>query len=219
MRKLCARWVPRLLTIDQKHIRVTTPKQNLVYFNRNPKEVLRRFVSMDETWIHHYTPESRGGSKQWIKPGESAPKRSKTRQSAEKFMASVFWNAHGVIFIEYLENGRAITRAYYASLLNRLVDKIRKKRPHLKKEKILFDDDCALSHTSNIVQAKKHELGFELLPHPPYSPNLSPATIFCSQTLRDGCVVGVLSRTNKLNGKQKGILEGLIDRIDFCQQN
>ena len=35
-----------------------------------------------------------------------------------------------------------------------------------------------------------------------------PATIICSQTWRDDCVVGVLSRTNKLNGKQKGILEG-----------
>ena len=31
MRKLCARWVPRLLTIDQKRIRVTTSVQNLAY--------------------------------------------------------------------------------------------------------------------------------------------------------------------------------------------
>ena len=37
MRKLCARWVPRLLTIDQKRIRVTTSEKNLAYFNRNPK--------------------------------------------------------------------------------------------------------------------------------------------------------------------------------------
>ena len=63
MRKLCARWVLWLLTIDQKHIRVTTSEQNLAYFNRNPKEFLRRFVTMNETWIHHYTPESREGSK------------------------------------------------------------------------------------------------------------------------------------------------------------
>ena len=35
----------------------------------------------------------------------------------------------------------------------------------------------------------------------------------CSQTSRDGCVVGVLNRTKKLNGKQKGILEDLTNRI------
>ena len=41
-------------------------------FNGNPKEFLRWFVTMDETWIHYYTPESREGSKQWVKPGENA---------------------------------------------------------------------------------------------------------------------------------------------------
>ena len=90
MRKLCTIWILRLLTIDQKRIRVTTSEQNLAYFNRNSKEFLRRFVTMDETSIHHYTPESREGSKQWIKLGESAPKRLKTLQSAGKVLASVF---------------------------------------------------------------------------------------------------------------------------------
>ena len=93
MRKLSATWVPRLLTIDQERIRVTTSEKNLTYFNRNPKEFLRRFVSMDETWIHHYTLESRKGSKQWVEPGESIPKHLKTQQSTGKVMASVFWDA------------------------------------------------------------------------------------------------------------------------------
>ena len=38
---------------------MTTSEQNLGYFNRNPKELLRRFVTIDETWVHHYTPETR----------------------------------------------------------------------------------------------------------------------------------------------------------------
>ena len=32
-------------------------------------------------------------------------------------MASVFWDAHGVIFIGYLEKGRTITGVYDATLL------------------------------------------------------------------------------------------------------
>ena len=40
---------------------------------------------------------------------ESAPKRPKTQQSAGKVMASVFWDAQGVIFIYYLEKGKTIT--------------------------------------------------------------------------------------------------------------
>lgn len=59
MKKLAARWVPRSLTIDQKRNRVTTSKHCLEMFKRNSNEFLRRFITVDETWIHHYTPESR----------------------------------------------------------------------------------------------------------------------------------------------------------------
>ena len=93
MRKFCARWVSRLPTIDQKRIRVTTTAQNSAYFNRNPKEFLRRFVTMDETWIHHYTPKSREESKLWVKPGESEPKRPKRNNRLGKLWL-VFFGMH-----------------------------------------------------------------------------------------------------------------------------
>ena len=62
MRKPCARRASRLFLNDC--ICLTTSVQISAYFNRNPKEFSRRFVTMDETWIHHYTLESREGSKQ-----------------------------------------------------------------------------------------------------------------------------------------------------------
>ena len=93
-------------------------------------------------------------------------------------MASVSWDAHGTIFFDYLEKGRTITEAYYAALLDRMVDEIRKKRPHWKKKKILFHVDNAPSHPPNIAQAKEHELCFELFPHLPYSPDLVASVIF-----------------------------------------
>ena len=139
---------------------------------------------MDETWIHHYIPESCEGSKQWAKPGKSGPKRPKRQQPAGKVMASVFWDAHGVIFIDYLEKRRTITEAYYAALLDRLVEEIRKKWPHLKNKKTILHHDNTPSHTSNIAQAKRHELGFESLPHPPYSPDLAPSDYYLFPNLK-----------------------------------
>ena len=50
-------------------------------------------------------------------------------------MTSVFWDAHGVIFIDYLKKGRKITGAYYPALLDRLLDEIRKKWTNLKIKK------------------------------------------------------------------------------------
>jgi len=90
MRKLSARWVPRLLTPDNKRNRGTTSERCLTLFKRNPKEFLRRFVTVDETWIHWYTPETKEKSKQWTSPDEPAPKEAKTVPSAGQVMATVF---------------------------------------------------------------------------------------------------------------------------------
>ena len=49
MKNPSARWVPRLLTIDHKHNRVTTSIECLALFNRNEDEFLRQFVRVDET--------------------------------------------------------------------------------------------------------------------------------------------------------------------------
>ena len=50
-------------------------------------------------------------------------------------MASVFWDAEGILFINSLEKGKTITGEYYSNLLTRLDEKIREKRHRFAKEK------------------------------------------------------------------------------------
>ena len=45
--------------------------------------------------------------------GEMAPKKVKTVFLAGKVMATVFWDGHGVILIDYFQKGKTITRIYY----------------------------------------------------------------------------------------------------------
>ncbi|EFN82199.1 hypothetical protein EAI_05142, partial [Harpegnathos saltator] len=63
-RKLCARWVPRL---QQKQRREDVSIECLAKFRSNKTEFLRRFITMDETWVHRFTPETKEQSKQWTK--------------------------------------------------------------------------------------------------------------------------------------------------------
>ena len=93
-RKLCSKWVPRLLTVDQKRDRVDDSEQCFAMFKRNKPELLRRHVTMDETWIHHFTPESKRSSSEWTAADKPRPKRPKAEQSAGKVMASIFWDTH-----------------------------------------------------------------------------------------------------------------------------
>lgn len=178
LRKVSARWVPRLLTPDNKRLRETMSKQCLDRFKQNPKEFLRRIVTVDETWIHYYTPDTKRQSKQWIFPGESAPKKAKTVPSAGKVMATIFWDSKGIILIDYLQKGKTITGQYYSELLDKFDKKLKETRPHLYKKKILCHHDNAPAHSSRVVAAKLQDLGYELLPHPPYSPDLAPSDFF-----------------------------------------
>ncbi|XP_049521685.1 histone-lysine N-methyltransferase SETMAR-like [Dermacentor silvarum] len=174
MKKVCARWVPRLLTIDQRRMRADISNQCLSMLDRNRQDFWRRFVTVDETWIHHYTPESKQKSKQWTGPDEGAPKKAKTVCSAGKMMATVFWDLRGIIFVDYLQNSKTITGPYYATLLDQLKKELRTKRPGLARKKLLFYQDNAPPHRSLVAMAKLHELGFNVVPHLPYSPDLAP---------------------------------------------
>ncbi|GFS58418.1 mariner transposase [Trichonephila clavipes] len=129
MRKLCSKWVLRLLTVDQKQQCIGNSERCLELFKRNKQDFLRRYVTMDETWIYYYTPESRRSSAEWTAAGESCPKRPKTQSSAGKVRASVFWDVHGIFFIDYLEKCKTINSEYYMVLLDQLNEKIKIKRP------------------------------------------------------------------------------------------
>jgi histone-lysine N-methyltransferase SETMAR len=84
---------------------------------------------VDKTWIHHYTPETKEQSKQWVPSGESAPKKAKTVPSARKVMATVFWDSQGIMLINYLEKSKTMTGASYSSLLDRLKTELQEKCP------------------------------------------------------------------------------------------
>jgi histone-lysine N-methyltransferase SETMAR len=86
-------------------------------------------------------------------------------------MASVFWDAKGILFIYYLEKGKT-TGEYYSYLLTRLDEKICEKRRGLQKKNSSF---IRTMHppTSVLAMEKLRDLHYELLEHPPYSPDLA----------------------------------------------
>ncbi|KAJ0178524.1 hypothetical protein K1T71_006347 [Dendrolimus kikuchii] len=49
IRKLSARWVPRLLTLDQKRVRMNISNALLAQFRRNKSELWCRSITVDET--------------------------------------------------------------------------------------------------------------------------------------------------------------------------
>jgi hypothetical protein len=83
--------------------------------------------------IRHQNPNSSQNCGQ--KPAYQRQKKTRSVPLAGKIIASVFWDAEGILFIDYLEKGKTITRECYSNLLTRLDGKNREKRPVCKRKR------------------------------------------------------------------------------------
>lgn len=184
MTKVCARWVPKMLSAHQKRERVESCREFLDRCGEQREKVMAQIVTGDETWVYHYEPESKQESMQWHKKGTPPPKKYKVSQSAGKIMATIFWDIEGILLIDYKERGVSITGEYYASLLEKLKEAIKEKRRGKLPKGVLLLHDNAPVHTSHVATAAIHRCGFEQLRHPPYSPDLAPSDYYLFSKLK-----------------------------------
>jgi transposase len=63
--KLCARWVPKMLTEKHKKNRMGAALTFLTRYSEKGDEFLDSVVTRDEMWVFHHTPESKQQSMEW----------------------------------------------------------------------------------------------------------------------------------------------------------
>ena len=69
---------------------------------------LDRIITGDETWCHHYEPESKRQSMKWRHVNSLSNKKFKTLLPAGKVMCAVFWDRKRGIVLDFLEPGQTI---------------------------------------------------------------------------------------------------------------
>ena len=106
MSKFSARWMPRLLTPDQKHTRLVISSGELGTFWSRSSQFSWTFPH--PRWV--LGPPLRARDQTTIHAVETSlfppPKKAKVVPSAGKVMASVLWDAKGTQFIEYLQKAK-----------------------------------------------------------------------------------------------------------------
>ena len=81
MRKLTAGWVPKSLSYEKMANKASVCSALMRRF-RSKDNFLSRPVTVDETWVHYYEPESKAESRLWVWPGPPRPKKFTSRPSA-----------------------------------------------------------------------------------------------------------------------------------------
>lgn len=114
--------------------------------------------------------------KQWLTRGESSTPLSKRNIHEKKVLLCVWWNIHGIIHHELLKANQTVTGELYCQQLDRVRDALAVKHAALVNRKgVILHHDNARPHASKVTQQKIKQLGWELLPHPAYSPDIAPS--------------------------------------------
>ena len=129
-------------------------------------------VTGDKSWFHHFDPETKWQSMEWHHLDSPTKKKPKTMPSAKKIMGTIFRDADGCILIQFLERGKTINAAHFVQTLVKLCHALHDKRP---RRKVILQHDNARPHTACLTAEKIENMGWEVLPHPLYSPDLAPS--------------------------------------------
>ena len=208
MSKVSARWVPRNLNAQDRHQRVFASQELVELYEANEADFTARLVTGDETWIHHWDPESKQESMQWKHRDSPPPKKFRSQSSAGKVMATIFWDSRGILMIDYMPHKTTITSEYYADLLRKLRETIKcKRRGKLTKGVLLLHDNAPV-HKGHLAQAAIKDCGFQELNHPPYSPDLAPSDYFLFRNLKKNLRGQRFSNDEDLIAAVEGYFEG-----------
>ena len=89
MRKICAKFVPRVPREDQKQRRCHDGREMVELINSDPA-VLDALVTCDESWIYCCDPVTKRKSSQWKHAGSPKPKRARQSKSTHKLLMIPF---------------------------------------------------------------------------------------------------------------------------------
>jgi hypothetical protein len=173
--KICAKWVPRELTAEHKRSRVQCATENLAVWNDLGDNKFKELViTMDETPLPMFNPLTKQQSMQWGPKGRRPHTKAMKSAWTQNIMCTVWFDAHGVLLVDYLPQGQTINTDYIMDQLDRLRTAVLSKRRIMRQMPFILWDN-ARPHASARTCAKVEELGFRLLSHPAYSPDLAIA--------------------------------------------
>ena len=138
------------------------------------KSFLHRIVTGDEKWIHYDNPKR---NKSYVKPGQPAKSTAKPNIHGAKVTLCIWWDQKGVLYYELLKPGETINGEHYRTQLIRLKRVIVEKGPQYatRHEAIILHYDNARPYVAILVKNYLENSGWEVLPHPSYSPYLAPS--------------------------------------------
>ena len=193
MRKICAKFVPRVLREDQKERRFHDSREMVKLIHSDPA-VLDALVACDESWIYCYDPE--------VACMLSQTQEGQTEQIYPQTFDDPFFDSTGMIYMHWIPTGTTINKEYYVVVLREFRKRFRRKRPaFFKSGQWYFHTKNPPVHNSILVIDYLTNMCIKIVPQPPYSQTLLPVTFgysLSSRKILEAFVMRQLRRWKRL---------------------
>ena len=184
MRRVAAKFVPRLLTQEQKtlvwlcaRIWKIRLKVTQTFFLRSSRAM--KVGAMGMTLRPN---ELRANGK---RPLHRDWKKQDKWGQMWKWCSLFFFDVQGIVHREFIPPGQTVNQEFYLEVLRRLRENVQRKRSELWRsgDWFLHHDNVPI-HTALSVTRYLASLEWTVVPHPPYSPDLAPCDFFLLQTMK-----------------------------------
>ncbi|CAK9809343.1 Histone-lysine N-methyltransferase SETMAR [Anthophora plagiata] len=174
-------WVPHQLTESNLLNRISTCD---LLIQRNKREpFLKKLITGDESWILY---DNTARKRSWSSRDKCPSTVARPGLHPKKVLLSIWWDWKGILYYELLPEGQTINSEKYCTQLEKLKEAIITKRPEVVNRRgVVFHHDNARPHVSLAVRTKLLEFDWDVLPHPPYSPDLAPSDYYLFLSLKN----------------------------------
>ena len=154
LRKVCARWVPHLLTEEQKTQRFKCAPELLKTYKGCNSRVISNLLTGDKTWVHVFEPQRRVDNKQWKRNDKKCPCITKRTISSKKMLYAIFFTSSGPVVQAACASGHTVTGRFYKNSVQKKVKEFyNKKRPSKGWSGVDLLHDNASSHKCKVVKS------------------------------------------------------------------
>ena len=127
-------------------------------------------------------------SSQWRHTGSPRPKKARQSKSTHKLLMIPFFDKNGMIYMYWVLTGQRVNKEFYVEVLREFRKRFLGKRPALfQSGQWHFHQDNAPVNNSILVTDDLTKMSIKTVPHPPYSPDLTPGDFWLFSKLRGCC--------------------------------
>jgi [histone H3]-lysine36 N-dimethyltransferase SETMAR len=177
------KWDPHELTEQQQKNRRTTCE--ILLGRQQRKSFMHRIITGDEKWLYF---DNLKRKRSWTDPGKAPKLTPKPNIHGKKVLLCIWWDQKGILYYELLQPGQTVTADLYKDQLLKLNEAVVIKRPEwaTRHERPILLHDNARPHVGKQVKDVLQEMKWEVLPHPPYSPDIAPSDYHLFRSMAHG---------------------------------